>query len=141
MAISADPDGPSLNRQSKNMTMQGFADRAHFTLSAEPPPHLIAHLRAEFGPARRPFLLVDIEAVEDVEIFQDRVTIAGHRQDAEQFARRPARAADFPAADHVGAVAGGKPAQPRHVGRRQAFADGVAEILAKLFQFVARHGY
>ena len=100
--------------------------------SAETPAYLVPHLFTEGFPARRSFFLVDIEAVEDVEVFQDRVTIASHRQDAKQFGRRPAGAGDFPSAYRVGAVAGREAAQLRHVGRGQASADRVAEIPAKL---------
>src|SRR5260370_29987687 len=100
--------------------------------SAETSPDLIAHLFAEFCTARRSFMFGDVETVEDVEVFQDRVTVACHRQDAKQLARRPARACDFPPAYGVGAAAGRKAAQFRHVGSRQAFADRFTQIGAKL---------
>jgi len=35
----------------------------------------------------RPVFLVDVAAVDDVEVFEDRVTAAGHRQDAKQLGR------------------------------------------------------
>jgi hypothetical protein len=107
--------------------------------SAETLANLVAHLFAELFATRRPFVFGNIMAVEDVEVFQDRVTIARHRQDPQQFARRPAGAADFPSAYRVGALAGGEPTEPCHFSRRQAFADGDAKILAKLFQFGAGH--
>ncbi len=50
--------------------------------SAETPANLVPHLFPELFPARRPFIFVDVEPIEDVEIFQDRMTIACHRQDA-----------------------------------------------------------
>src|ERR1700687_763666 len=112
---------------------------SHHASSAETLANLVAHLFTELLPPRRSFFLADIEPVEDVEILQDRVTIACHRQDAQQFARRPAGAADFPSAYRVGAAAGGEAAKFRHVGRRQALADRLTEIRAQLFQFGARH--
>ena len=93
----------------------------------------------ELFPARRPFLFVDIEAVENVEIFQDRMTIACHRQNAKLFGRRPAGASDLPFADRVGAGAGREATQLGHFSRRKASANGVTEILAELLQFGARH--
>ena len=77
--------------------------------------NLVAHLLAEFFPARRSFLFRDIEPIEDVKIFNNRVTIARHGEDAQQFGRRPTRAADFPSANGVGA-ARCEPAKPGHVG-------------------------
>jgi hypothetical protein len=105
--------------------------------SAETPANLVAHLFAEGFPARRSFLLVDMEPVEDVEIFEDRVTIACHRQDAKQFGHRPAGAGDFSFTHRIGAVARREATQLRHFSSRQAPADRVTEILAKLFQFGA----
>jgi len=107
--------------------------------SAETPANLVPHLFPELFPARRPFLFVDIEAVENVEIFQDRMTIACHRQNAKLFGRRPAGASDLPFADRVGACAGREATQLGHFSRRQASANGITEILAELLQFGARH--
>jgi len=90
-------------------------------------------------PAGGSFVFGNIEPIEDVEFFKDRVTIARHRQDAQQFAGRPARARDFPSAYRVGAVAGRKAAQFRHVRRGQRSADRITEIHAELFQFGAGH--
>jgi len=103
------------------------------TASAEAAADLVPHILAEGFSARGSVFLVDIEAVEDVEIFKDRISVACHRQYAKQFTRRPARAFDFPSAYGVGAVARGEAAQLRHVGGRQASADRMTEILAKLF--------
>src|SRR4030088_886093 len=100
---------------------------------AEPAPDLVAHVLAEGLSARGAILLVDIEAVEDVEVFQDRISIARHRQYAKQLGRRPAGASDFPFAYRVGAVARRKAAQLRHVGSGQASADRMTDILANLF--------
>jgi hypothetical protein len=44
--------------------------------------NFVAHLLAEFLSARRSFLLGDIESIEDVKIFDNRVTIARHGKDA-----------------------------------------------------------
>jgi hypothetical protein len=107
--------------------------------SAETPANLIPHHLAKRFPARGSVLLVDIEPVEDVEIFQDRVTVAGHRQDAKQFGRRPAGTGYFPSADRIGAVARCEATQLRHIGGGQASAYRGTEILAKPFQFGARH--
>ena len=74
--------------------------------SAEALTNLVAHLFAELLPARRPFRFGDVEAVEHVEIFQDRVVVAGHCQDTKQFGRRPAGAGDFPPPDGVAAIGG-----------------------------------
>ena len=68
------------------------------------------------------------------------MTIAGHRQDAELFGDLFAGTGDFPSANHVGAGFRRKTAQLRHIGDRQRPADGVTEIRAKLFQFMAGHG-
>ena len=103
------------------------------------PADFIAHLFAELFPARRPFLLGYVETVEDVEIFQDRVAVARHRQDAQQFARRSARARDLPAPDGVAAIAGRKAAELGHVGGGQGAADRVTEIAAELSEFWAGH--
>src|SRR5258708_6913543 len=100
--------------------------------SAETPANLVPHFFPELFPARRPFLFVDIEAIENVEIFQDRMTIACHRQNAKLFSRRPAGASDLPFADRVGAGAGREAPQLRHFSRRQASANGVTEILPEM---------
>jgi len=102
-------------------------------VSAKAAADLVPHILAEGFSARGPVFLVDIEAVEDIEIFKDRISIACHRQYAKQFARRSARASDFPSAYRVGSVAGGEATQLRHVGSGQASADRLTEILAKLF--------
>ncbi len=109
------------------------------TDSSEPPTDLVAHLFAELFPAGWSFIFGDIEPIEDVEFFKDRVTIARHRQDAQQFGRRPARAGDFPSAYRVGAIARCEATQLRHVCRGQGSADRIAEIHAKLFQLGAGH--
>src|ERR1700674_1954542 len=108
--------------------------------SREALANFVAHLFAESLPARRPILLVDIEAVEDVEILEDRMAIACHGQDAKQFVRWFAGAGHFPSADGVGAIGRRKGAELCHVGGRQRSSDRVTEILAKLFQFRACHG-
>jgi hypothetical protein len=105
--------------------------------SGQATAHLGAHAFAKSLPACRSFNLCNIEAVEDVEIVQDRVTIAGHRQDFKQFRSRTAGARDLPAADHVGALAGLEAAQLRHVAHRKFFTNGLAEIFAKLSEFRA----
>src|ERR1700687_390500 len=107
--------------------------------SGETPANLVPHLFAELFTARRSFFFADVEPVEDVEIFEDRVTIACHRQDAEQFGRRPAGAGDVPSAYRVGAVAGAKATELRQVRNGHASGDRVTEIVAKLFQFGACH--
>ena len=55
--------------------------------SAEPLTNLVAHLFAELFPARRPFRFRNVEAVEHVEIVEDRVMVAGHGQDAQHATR------------------------------------------------------
>src|SRR6266851_1887252 len=74
--------------------------------SAQAAADFVAHAFAKSLPASRSFRFCNVKAVEDVEIVQDRVTIAGHRQDIKQFRGRTAGTRDLPAADHVGAVAG-----------------------------------
>jgi hypothetical protein len=103
------------------------------TCSSEAPTNLGAHLFAELLPAGGSFTFGDIEPIEDVEFFKDRVTIARHRQDAQQFGRRSARAGDFPSAYRVGAITGGKATQLRHVCRGEGSADRITKIHAKLF--------
>ena len=46
----------------------------------------------------------DVVAVEHVEHFEDRIAVAGHRQDAKQLRHGPGRAGDLPSADGVGAI-------------------------------------
>src|SRR5882672_6314341 len=94
---------------------------------------LAAHLLAERFPARRSFPLCDIKAIEDIEVFENRMPIAGHRQHAELFRDLFAGTGDFPSANHVSAGVRRKAAQLCHIGRRQRPADGVTEIFAKLF--------
>jgi hypothetical protein len=104
--------------------------------------NFVAHLFAEFLPARRSFSFRNIESIKDVKIFEYRITVASHGQDAKEFVRRSAGARDLPSAYGVGAAARRQAAKFRHIRRRQRPADGVAEILAKLFQFRAGHrGY
>jgi hypothetical protein len=108
----------------------------------EPLANFIAHLFPEFLPARRSFGFRNIESIKYVEIFQDRITVAGHRQDAKEFVRRSARTRNLPSAYGVGTAARCQAAKLGHIRRRQRPADSVAEILAKLFQFRAGHlGY
>jgi hypothetical protein len=102
------------------------------TDSSEAPANLVAHLFAELLPAGGSFVFGNIEPIEDVEFFKDRVTIAGHRQDAQQFAGRPARARDFPSAYRVGAITRPKATQLRHVRRGERSADRITEIHAEL---------
>src|SRR5688572_26877722 len=51
--------------------------------SAQAATDLVPHLFAEGLPARRSLALGDIVPVENIEVVEDRMTIAGHRQDAE----------------------------------------------------------
>ena len=87
-------------------------------LSAQAATDLVPHLFAESLPARRSLGLGDIVPVEDVEVVEDRMTIAGHRQDAELFGDLLAGTADFPSANRGGAGFRRKTAQPGHVGCR-----------------------
>src|SRR5229473_7580931 len=105
----------------------------------ETPANFVAHVFAEFCPAGRPVFFADIEPVEDVEIFKDRVTIAGHRQDAKQFTRGPAGAGDFPSTYGVAATCWREAAELRHVASRQGAANRLAKVLAKFSQFGAGH--
>src|SRR6185369_10887551 len=73
--------------------------------------------------------------------FEDRIVVAGHRQDAQQLRHRSGRASDLPFADGVGAVGSRQPAEFGHVGHRQRLADGLTEVLAKFLQFSSRHGF
>jgi len=118
---------------SRGVRGEGNSLCARKMASAKAAADLVPHVLAEGFSARGPVFLVDIEAVEDVEIFKDRISIACHRQYAKEFARRSARAFDLPSAYRVGAVADGEATQLRHVGRGQASADRMTEILAKLF--------
>src|ERR1700722_13801243 len=108
----------------------------------EPLANFIAHPFAEFLPARRSFGFRNIESIKYVEIFQDWIKVTGHGQDAKEFVRRSAGAGDLPSAYGIGTTARRQAAKLRHIRRRQRPADGVAEMLAKLFQFRAGHrGY
>src|SRR6266571_3528560 len=99
------------------MLTDALITRARQMASAKAAADLVPHVLTEGFSARGPVFLVDIEAVEDVEIFKDRISIACHRQYAKEFARRSARAFDLPSAYRVGAVADGEATQLRHVGR------------------------
>ena len=101
--------------------------------SGEAPANLVAHLFAKLFPAGGSFIFGDIEPIEHVEFFEDRVTIARHRQDAQQFGHRSARAGDFPSAYRVDAIARREAAQLRHIGSGQRSADRITEIDTKLF--------
>lgn len=107
--------------------------------SGEALADFVTHLFAKSFPAGGPLLLIDIPPVEDVEIFQDRMAIAGHGQNEKEFACRSAGAGHFPSAYCVGAIAPFKPTKLCHVGGGQRPADCLTEILAKLFQFRACH--
>ena len=120
------------------MTRIGSAVRV--TISAKATTNLVAHLFAEGFPARGSLGLGDTVPVEEVEIFEDRMTIAGHRQDAELFGNLFAGTGDFPLAYRVGAGLLCETTKLRHVCRRQWPADGVSDILAKPFQVMAGHG-
>src|SRR5438876_3655699 len=113
--------------------------RANSVGLSKPAAHLGAHFFAKFSPARRAVLLADVMAVEHVEVFQDGMTVAGHRQNAQQFGRRPARARDLPAPDRIGAAACRETTKLRHVGCRELSADRVAKIAAELLQFRPGH--
>ena len=95
--------------------------------------NFVAHLFAKCFPAGRSFLLGDIAPIEDVEIFQDRVTIARHRQNAQEFGGRSAGAGHFPSADGVGAIARRKAAKLCHIGGGQRSADRVSRSLRSCF--------
>ena len=110
------------------------------TVSAEAAADLVPHLLAEGFPAGRSLGLGDIVPVEDVEVVEDRMTVAGHRQNAKLFGDLFAGTGDFPSANHVGAGFRRKTAQSGHIGYRQRPADGITEIRAKPFQFMAGHG-
>jgi hypothetical protein len=111
-------------------------ERGAISRLIEAAANLIAHLLAEFLPARGSVLFRDIEPIEDVKIFDNRVTIARHGEDTQQFGGRPAGPADFPAANGVGA-ARREAAKPGHVGSGQRSVDRIAEVLAKLLKFGA----
>src|ERR1700761_5156457 len=74
--------------------------------------NLVAHLFAEGCSQGWAFFFVYVPAVEDVEVFEDGVAIAGHRENRQQLVRRPARARDLPSANRVGAVLRFQPAKP-----------------------------
>jgi hypothetical protein len=116
--------------------LEGFFRSAALKTPANFVPHFFAKLLA----ARVSLVLGNIEPIEDVEIFKDRMTIARHRQDAEEFGNRSARAGNFPSADGVGAAGGRKTTELRHIGSGQRATDRFAQILAELFQFCASHG-
>jgi len=103
------------------------------TWSSEAPTNFVAHLFAKLFPAGGSFIFRDIEPIEDVEFFKDRMTIAGHRQDAQQFGRRTAGAGNFPSAYRIDAITRREATQLRHVCRGQGSADRITEIHAKLF--------
>jgi hypothetical protein len=107
--------------------------------STEAATNLVAHLLAKLLPTCRSVLLGDVEAIEHVEVFEDRVTIARHREDAKQFCRGARGTRDFPSADGVAAAARWKAAELRHVRGGQGFTNRVTEIVAELFEFGARH--
>ena len=52
------------------------------TVSAKAATDLVPHLFAERFPARGSLRLGDIVSVEDVEVVEDRMSVAGHRQHA-----------------------------------------------------------
>jgi len=100
--------------------------------SSETPTNLVAHLFAELLPAGGSFIFGNIEPIEDVEFLEDRVTIARHRQDAQQFAGRPARARDFPSAYRVGAITGRtSPCPPRTAFCRSHHRDPRGAVLVR----------
>ena len=99
-------------------------------------PHVAAHLFAEGLPAGGAVFHRDVVAVEHVEHFEDRIAVAGHRQDAQQLRHRPGRAGDLPSADGVGAIGSRQPAQLGHVGHRQRLADGLTKVLAQNHQYL-----
>jgi hypothetical protein len=53
--------------------------------SSETAAHFVAHLLPEFGAARGTIPFANVMAIEHVEILEDRICIARHRQDAQQF--------------------------------------------------------
>src|ERR1700761_4829073 len=77
--------------------------------------NLVAHLFAEGRSQGRAFFFVDVPAIEDVEVFEDGVTIAGHRENRQQLVRRSARTCHLPSANRVGAVLRFEPAKLCHV--------------------------
>ena len=105
-------------RENRNrVTRIGSASRA--TVSAKAATDLVPHLFAEGFPARGSLGLGDIVPVEDVEVVEDRMAIAGHRQDAELFGHRLARTGDLPLAYRIGAGVRCETTELRHVRRRQ----------------------
>jgi len=127
------PARSSRSRHGGSLSIRMVCARPEGTWSSEAPTDLVAHLFAKLFPAGGSFIFRDIEPIEDVEFFKDRVTVACHRQDDQQFGSRPAGAGDFPSAYRVGAVTGREATQLRHVCRGQGSADGIAEIHAKVF--------
>lgn len=108
--------------------------------SVEASANLVAHLLAELLPPRRPLLFGDIKAVEDIEIVENGITVAGHCQNTKQFAGRSGGTGDFPSANGIGAgLARREAAQLGHVGGRERSTDRLAEIVAQLSKFRAGH--
>jgi hypothetical protein len=106
--------------------------------SSETAAHFVAHLLPEFGAARGTIPFANVMAIEHVEILEDRICIARHRQDAQQFGRGAARPRHFPAAYGIG-FTGRQAAQFGHVGHGERLANGRAEVFAELLQFQARN--
>ena len=67
-------------------------------------PHVAAHLFAEGLPAGGPVFHRDVVAIEHVEHFEDRIVVAGHRQNAKKFGHGSGRTGHLPFADGVGAI-------------------------------------
>jgi hypothetical protein len=122
-----------------HLSPRAWPAQNHGPCSSEPPANLLTHLFAKLLLAGGSFIFGNIEPIEDVEFFKDRVTIARHRRNAQQFGRRRARAGDLLSAYRVGAIAEREAAQLRHVCRGEGSADRITEIHAKLFQFGAGH--
>jgi len=118
-----------------HLSPRAWPAQDHGPCSSEPPANLLTHLFAKLLLAGGSFIFGNIEPIEDVEFFKDRVTIARHRRNAQQFGRRRARAGDLLSAYRVGAIAEREAAQLRHVCRGEGSADRSTEIHAKLFQF------
>ena len=105
----------------------------HFVLT-KTAAYFVAHPFAKFCPARGPVLFAHVKAIEHIEIFQDRMAIAGHGQNAKQLPCRAARARNFPSPYRIRAALR-QAAQLRHVGRGERLADRLAKIAAELLQF------
>jgi hypothetical protein len=91
--------------------------------SLEAPANFVPHFFTKFFSALVSLIFGDIEAFEYVEVFENRVTIAGHRQYAKQFGNGAARTGYFPFAYRVGPDSRRKPAELRHVRSGQGSAD------------------